>query len=86
MSDHRALKFELNIYNNQRGKGYWKMNVSIINEDEFKKNIIQIIRDTEKLEKSCVEKRETLKQKVKYFLNKLFEKPSENTETMYFEY
>lgn len=53
MSDHRALKFELNIYNNQRGKGYWKMNVSILNEDDFKRNIIQIIRDTEKLQKSC---------------------------------
>ena len=53
------------MYNNKRGVGYWKMNSSILLKEEYKNNIIQIIRKIEELKFEYVEKWELLKQKVK---------------------
>ena len=53
------------MYDNKRGVGYLKMNSSILLEEEYKNNIIQIIRKFEELKISYVEKWELLKQEVK---------------------
>ena len=42
MSDHRALRFTFTIMNNIRGDGYWKLNSSYLDNDDFKAGIKQI--------------------------------------------
>ena len=42
MSDHRALRFTFTIMNNLRGDGYWKLNSSYLDNDDFKAGIKQI--------------------------------------------
>lgn len=45
MSDHRGIKFNLVIYENERGNGYWKLNTSLLECEEFKRQIKLIIKD-----------------------------------------
>lgn len=43
ISSHRYLKFALKIINNNRGPGNWKLNVSYCENEEYKRNIRDII-------------------------------------------
>ena len=40
--DHRALIINIESHNHQRGKSYWKLNVSVLDHDEYKCKIIAI--------------------------------------------
>ncbi len=44
--DHRGVITEINIGNNQRGKGYWKLNSSVIQEQGYQTLINQLIEQT----------------------------------------
>lgn len=43
MSDYRFLKFMFKILNNNRGLGYWKLNVLYCENEEYKSNIRNIV-------------------------------------------
>ena len=43
MTDHRVLKLTLTLNNRKKGRGYWKLNSSILNKDEYKQGIQNII-------------------------------------------
>ena len=44
--DHKAVILVIEEGKTERGKGYWKLNVSILNDEEYRADIRQIIRDT----------------------------------------
>ena len=44
--DHRAVIAQINTHTNKRGKGYWKLNVSILKENDYVTNVKSIIRNT----------------------------------------
>ncbi len=44
--DHKAIIMTLRCNDKKRGKGYWKLNVSILKEDEYKECVRSIILDT----------------------------------------
>ena len=52
LSDHRLLKIQFKTSHNERGRGYWKLNNSHINNSEYKMGIqnliIEIKNDTSK--------------------------------------
>ena len=37
MSDHRVLQYNIKILSNKRGSGYWNLNSTCINNDDYKK-------------------------------------------------
>ena len=45
MSDHRFLKFWFDIDNTKRGPGYWKLNISYIENERYKIGISNIIQN-----------------------------------------
>ena len=40
--DHKAISIALQISDNKRGKGYWKLNNSYLEYDEYQDGIIRI--------------------------------------------
>ena len=69
MSDHRALRFTFTIMNNIRGNGYWKLNSSYLDNDDFKTVIKQICTKVTGMEDiDAIDKWEIFKIKVKDFL------------------
>lgn len=48
MSDHRYLKACVDLNKLERGSGYWKLNISHLEHDEYKKGIIDIFKDLDK--------------------------------------
>lgn len=66
MSDHRFLKFCLNLSCEKRGPGYWKLNVLNMENEKYKKEIHKII---DNLDNSLnpIDKRECIKRKRKEF-------------------
>ena len=67
MSDHRGIKFNLVIYENERGNGYWKLNTSLLECEEFKRQIKLIIKDVSSNGGSSIDKWESLKHSIKDF-------------------
>ena len=68
--DHKAVHFDVLISNRRRGKGYWKMNNSILIDEQYKTGIIALYNDT--LDQysdnvSCILLWEYLKVKIKEF-------------------
>lgn len=59
ISEHRAIKFHISVYHNERGKGYSKLNMSECNE--YKRQVSKIITDVSKEDGSSTEKWESLK-------------------------
>lgn len=47
VSDHENLIAYFKTEGQKRGKGYWKINNSFLENDEFKDNIIKIVKETE---------------------------------------
>ena len=66
MTDHRVLKFSLNMNNRKRGSGYWKLNSSILNNEEYEEGINRIIENLDR-ELSPLSKWESFKSQVKEF-------------------
>ena len=44
--DHKAVRLDVLISNRRRGKGYWKMNNSILIDEQYKTGIIALYNDT----------------------------------------
>lgn len=45
LSDHRLLKCNLNFSNLERGKGYWKLNISHLENEDYKRGILGFIQE-----------------------------------------
>ena len=45
MSDHKMVIITLNLHDNKRGAGYWKMIASILNDEDFVQKTRQVIHD-----------------------------------------
>lgn len=45
MTDHRFLKFSLDIDKTKRGPGYWNLNILYLENENYKKGIIEIIHN-----------------------------------------
>lgn len=61
MSDNRAIKYHLSVYDNERKKVYWKLNTSLLGSNEYKRQVNKTIADISKKEGSSIEKWESLK-------------------------
>ena len=44
--DHNAVAVSINLHENHRGSGYWKMNIDVINDDEYVNGINSLIDQT----------------------------------------
>jgi len=44
--DHKAIEIGFGIAKNKRGKGYWKMNTSILDDNEYRKSMETLIVNT----------------------------------------
>ena len=44
--DHKAVVLCVRCNTNPRGKGYWKLNISVLNEENYRDRVQKIIRDT----------------------------------------
>jgi hypothetical protein len=65
MTDHRALKLDISLHDNERGRGYWKLNTSLLNCNSYKKQINDLIKEISSSEGSSVDKWEGLKLSIK---------------------
>lgn len=43
LSDHKAIKLSVTVNENERGKGYWKLNTSLLNDKKYKMIINDLI-------------------------------------------
>ena len=71
MSDHRVLKFNFKILSNKRGSGYWKLNSTYIDNDDYKKKIKDIVHEVDNQNGvDALQKWEMFKEKVRdYSIN-----------------
>ena len=68
MSDHRALIFTFRLISNTRGDGYWKLNSSYLEQDDYKAGIKQLCTEvTNMIDIDDIDKWELLKIKAKDF-------------------
>ena len=44
--DHKAVVLEVQVSDRKRGKGYWKMNNSILTDEQYKTGITELYYDT----------------------------------------
>ena len=44
--DHRAVVLDLNICDKKRGPGYWKLNTSVLSDEEYVKGVTDVIQQT----------------------------------------
>lgn len=67
MSDHRTKKFDFSICDNEKGKRYWKLNTSLLECNEYKRQVRKMITDISKKEGFSIDKWESLKLSIKDF-------------------
>ena len=67
MSDHKSLNLDLSIHEKERGKGYWKLNIKLLECKEYKLQVNTLIKDINKMEGSYIDKWEVLKSSIKEF-------------------
>lgn len=69
LSDHRLIKCNLNFSNLERGKGYWKLNISHLENEDYKRGILELFKNINDL-LDPISKWETFKIKVRdYSIN-----------------
>lgn len=66
MSDHRYLKMYFNISENSRGPNYWKLNISYLENKEYKDYIAKLVDEVDQVQ-NPIDKWELFKRKVKEF-------------------
>ena len=66
MTDHRLLKLFIVVSEDKRGPGYWKLNVSYLDHEDYRKGIEHIVENLDET-LSALEKWECFKRKVKDF-------------------
>lgn len=52
ISDQRAIKFDFSVYDNERRNGYWKLNTSLLECNQYKRQVSKII--TEQVKKKVL--------------------------------
>ena len=67
MSDHKAIIFTLNIHEKLRGPGYWKLNISHLENKDYQTEVKKIIQNIKNMEETSIQKWENLKYEVKNF-------------------
>ena len=45
MSDHKSLNFGLSLHETERGKGYWKLNLKLLECKEYKLQVTTLSKD-----------------------------------------
>ena len=68
--DHKAVMMCLKLGDKKRGKGYWKLNISVLNEEGYKDKVRNIIRHTREEYQGEIDKEiiwELIKIRVKEF-------------------
>ncbi len=45
LSDHRIIKCNLNFSNLERGKGYWKLDISHLENEDYKREILELFKN-----------------------------------------
>ena len=68
--DHDAVSLKLAMYTVKKGPGFWKLNVQVLNESNYKNGIRKIIRSLDQSPTSYTEKWELIKIKCKEFSQK----------------
>ena len=48
LTDHKLIEISLKIYNQKKGPGYWKLNNTLLSEEEYLEKIKNAIRDIKK--------------------------------------
>lgn len=66
MSDHRYLKMYFNISKNSKGPNYWKLNISYLENKEYKDSIANLVDEVDHVH-NPIDKWELFKRKVKEF-------------------
>lgn len=66
MSDHRYLKMYFNISENSRGPNYWKLNISYLENKEYKDYIAKLVDEVDQVQ-NPIDKWELFERKVKEF-------------------
>jgi exonuclease III len=67
-SDHDAAVCTLHVDNIKTGDGYWRLNVSVLNHDEFQTSVRDIIQNTRlRLDLSASERWELIKFNIRHF-------------------
>lgn len=56
MSDCRELQLNFSVFDNERRKGYWKLNTSLLECNQYKGKLSKIIVDISKEEGSSINK------------------------------
>ena len=67
MSDHKAISFTLNIHEKIRGPGYWKLNISHLENKGYQTEVKKNIQNIKNMEETSIQKWENLKYDVKIF-------------------
>ena len=47
-TDHACITIELEINEQKKGEGFWKLNNSVLNDKEYVKKVKQVIENTKK--------------------------------------
>ncbi len=77
LSDHRYICCQTKIWKSQRGTGYWKLNVSHLDDEKYKAGILEII-DKLDSELDPISKWELFKHKVRDFSIHFSKSPENN--------
>ena len=72
MSDHRCLSLRILLNKNERGPGYWKLNVSLLNDETFVLNMKSYIKNFDNLSEDPQVSWENLKHRYQILLYKIF--------------
>ena len=67
MSDHRCLSLRILLNKNERGPGYWKLNVSLLNDETFVLNMKSYIKNFDNLSEDPQVSWENLKHGIKSY-------------------
>ena len=44
--DHKAVSLDIQFCDKKRGRGYWKLNNSVLNDDEYREGILNLYTET----------------------------------------
>ena len=44
--DHKAVSLDIQFCDKKRGRGYWKLNNSVLNDDEYREGIVNLYTET----------------------------------------
>ena len=69
-ADHNAISLKIGVKDNKIGPGYWKMNTSILNDEDYQHSIRNMIDNVQEKELNSFAKWELLKIRIREFTQK----------------